>query len=95
MAITTTTRVDAANVSIVDVIASADADVAAAVPHGLEVAPLDVTLVPLLPNFFTSLWTVGVVTATTINLVKANAVGSGDADAQVRVIARMPPDQTR
>lgn len=73
-----------------DVIADADGDVAAVVPHGFGVIPENVVLVPLQPEFYTSLWTVGVVDATNINLVKANAVGSGDAAAQVQVVAQLP-----
>lgn len=73
-----------------DVIADADADVAAVIPHGFGAIPENVVLVPLQPEFYTSLWTVGVVDATNINLVKANAVGSGDAAAQVQVVAQLP-----
>lgn len=73
-----------------DIIADADADVAAVITHGFGAAPVDISLVPLNTDFFVSTWTLGVVDATEINLAKANAVGSGNAAAQVRVIARLP-----
>ena len=72
------------------VIASADGDVAAVVPHGLGVAPSKVSLRPVLPNFYTSTWTVGVIDAVNVNLVKANAVGSGNAGVQVVCEAEAP-----
>lgn len=95
MAVSFVTQLDGADITIVDVISDADADVAAAVPHGLEKASVDVTIVPLLANFFLSTWYVAGVTATLVNLVKANAVGSGDGDPQCRVIIRALPGETR
>jgi hypothetical protein len=95
MAVSFVTQLDGADVTVVDVIADADADVAAAVPHGLEKASVDVHLIPLLVNFYTSAWFVAGVTATVVNLTKANAVGSGDGDPQCRVIIRNVPGETR
>jgi hypothetical protein len=73
-----------------NIIASADTDVAAVIPHGFGAIPKNVVLVPLLANAYVSTWTVGVVDATNINLVKANAVGSGNVAAQVQVVAQLP-----
>jgi len=73
-----------------DVEATANGDVAAVLPHGLRAIPLHVTLVPLLPNFYVSAWTLGVVDATNVNLVKANAVGSGAQGNQIRVLISRP-----
>lgn len=90
MAVTVTANYAGTYTKTWDVIADADADTAAVIPHGFGVIPENVVLVPLQPEFYTSLWTVGVVDATNINLVKANAVGSGDAAAQVQVVAQLP-----
>ena len=73
-----------------DVEATANGDVAAVLPHGLRAIPLHVTLVPLLPNFYVSTWTVGVVDAVNVNLVKANVAGSGVAGNQIRVLILRP-----
>lgn len=95
MAVTITNQFAGAEVLVADVIATADADVAAVVPHGFGTAPLRITLTPLLPNFYLSAPEVGLVDGTNINLVMQNAVGSGDADAQIRVIAQLNPDVDR
>lgn len=77
---------------IADIEATADADVAFAFAHGLGEVPRDVTFLPLQAEYFVSTPTLGVVDATNINGVMANAVGSGVAGAQIRVIARVTPE---
>lgn len=73
-----------------DIIASADADVAAVIAHGFGIAPVAVWMTPLDTDFYVSTWTLGVIDATNINLAKANAVGSGNPAAQLRVTAMLP-----
>jgi hypothetical protein len=86
---------------VADVIATADADVAATIPHGLGVVPTDVTLTPGGQTAAAgaaaqlSLWAVTLIDATNVVLVATNAVGSGDAAAQCRVIAAIPHTLTR
>ena len=80
---------------IADVESTADADVAAVIPHGLGKAPPDITFSPLQVEAYTSAPSIGVVDDTNINLVLANAVGSGVAGNQLRVIARLLPDEER
>lgn len=67
---------------------SADADVAAVIPHGLGGTPEFVILVPLNVLAYVGQVAKGVVDGTNINLVKANVGGSGGA--QVEVIAYRP-----
>lgn len=95
MAVSQNVVFSGSNELTVDVIATADADVAAAVPHNFGTSQIGVILVPLAAEFFLSTWFVASVTATTINLTKANAVGSGAAGAQVRVLAFMAEGQSR
>lgn len=95
MAVTVTTQQQNPTELIADVEATADADVAAVIPHGFGQAPLAIELVPLQTEFFTSAPNLGVVDATNINLVMQNAVGSGVAGDQIRVIARLPENVTR
>lgn len=81
---------------VADIIASADADVGPlAVPHLLGSVPVEVTLTPLLAVAHVSEWVVSGIDATNIELVKANAVGSGDADPQVRLCVRLDPYRRR
>lgn len=81
---------------IADVIADADADVAATIPHGLGVVPTDVSLTPGGQTAAAgaaaqlSLWAITLIDATNVVLVATAGVGSGDAAAQVRVIAAVP-----
>lgn len=90
MALSNTLVRQAAEVNVTDVTATADADVGPHnVPHGLASTPLDVSLTPLQVEAYTSAWIVSSVTATNVVLTKANAVGSGVAGVQVRVVARL------
>lgn len=95
MAVTVTTQYAGPTLVIADIESDADADVAAQFAHGLGQAPLEITLTPLQVEFYTSAPNVGVVDATNINLVMANAVGSGVAGDQIRVVARLRPDLRR
>lgn len=88
-AVTVTAIRETAEVHVSDVEATADADVAAVVPHGLGSIPLDVSITPLLVAAYTSAWFVASVDATNVNLTAANAVGSGAAGDQIRVVARL------
>lgn len=73
---------------VADVISDADADVGPYdIPHLLGSVPVHFTIVPLLANYYLNEWHVSGVDATNISLTGANAVGAGDADPQVRVIA--------
>lgn len=90
MAFANTVVRESAEVAVLDVAATADADVGPHnVPHGLASIPLDVSIVPLQVEAYTSAWIVSGITATNIALTKANAVGSGVAGAQIRVVARL------
>lgn len=95
MAVTVTITEQGADFVVADVEATADADVAAAITHGLGTAPIIIHLEPLQVEFYTSAPNIGVVNATTLNLVMANAVGSGVAGDQIRVIAHINPKSTR
>ena len=96
MAISSTVARQTAEVHISDVIATADADVGPFdVAHGLGSIPLDVTITPVLAVATLSAWIVSAVDATNIELTKANAVGSGDADIQLRVAGRLDPLRER
>ena len=92
MAVTVTPVFSDGQKVIADVEASADADVAAVIPHGLPAAPTDIKLTPLLPEFYVSTPTVGVVDGTNINLVMSAAAGSGAVGNQIRVTARVTPE---
>jgi len=78
------------NQSIATVQATADADVAAVIPHGLGAIPEQVTFEPLLAEHYLSATTVGVIDATNVNLVMENAVGAGAATPQLRVVIHRP-----
>jgi hypothetical protein len=76
---------------IVDVTASADADTTATIPHLMGVAPLEVTLCPLVQaTAALSLWAATSIGATNVVLTKATTAGSGGAAAQVRCIISLP-----
>ncbi len=96
MAFANTAIRETANVSITDVESTADADVGPHnVPHGLGHVPLEISLLPLQVESYTSAWIVSGVTATDVELTAANAVGSGVAGDQVRVIAHSDPLRSR
>jgi len=86
---------------IADVIATADADVAATVPHGLGAVPADVQVAPGGQTAAAgaaaqlSLWAVTLIDAINVVLVATAGVGSGDAAAQVRITAALPHTLTQ
>ena len=91
MAVTVTNIFQGTDSSINDIIATADADAAAVVPHGLggAVAPGEVYITPrnvAIPKTAAT----GVVDTTNVNLVLGVVVGSGNAAAQLRVITKRP-----
>lgn len=90
MAVTVTPVVAGVTAKSWDIIATADADAAAVIPHGFGAIPEAIQLTPLLAAAYTSVWTLGVVDATNINLVKGTGGGSGTANAQLRVNAQLP-----
>lgn len=75
--------------------ATADADVAAVIPHGFASIPQLVFFTALQPEFYLSAPLIGVVDATNINVTMSNAVGSGDAAPQIQVVAFTPHTRTR
>lgn len=90
MAFTITNVITEAEVFVADVEAALDADVGPLnVPHGLQAAPNRVTLTPLLVNYYLSNFIVSAIGAVNIELTKVNAVGSGVAGDQVRVVATL------
>ena len=90
MAINLTVVRPGARTVIIDVESDADADVAAVIPHGLGFPVEDIQLSPLMAEYYLSAPTIGVVDAVNINLVLVNAVGSGVAGDQIRVIISRP-----
>jgi len=87
MAVTLTVVLNQGNRRIVDVVAGADADTTATIPHGMADAAIkEVTLLPLLQVVAgLSLWAVTLQDAVNITCTKSVAVGSGNAGAQLRV----------
>lgn len=86
MAVTITETDDAGRRKIFDIEATADADVTATIPHELAGAPSRVWLVPMAAEFYTSAPYISTLDATNIVVTMANAVGSGVAGTQIRVI---------
>lgn len=97
MAVTIVKVFQGTNISINDVIATADGDVAATIPHGLGGAPVEVYLTPLLSQALTALsaWAVATppatgITATNLVLTKLASTGSGNAVVQLRTVCKSP-----
>lgn len=91
MAVTVTPVLSGANLHIADITATADADIAAVVPHGLGSTPTIVLLTDMLTVVSAlSAWAYGVIDATNVNVVATAAVGSGDAAVQLRVTVSLP-----
>lgn len=87
MAVTLVNVLVRGNLKVVDVTASADADVTANIPHGMgNAAVKKVIILPLLQAAAgLSLWAVTTQDAINIVCTKSAAVGSGNAAAQLRV----------
>lgn len=91
MAVNLTTVLAGAQMSIVDVEATADGDTTATIPHGLPSAPEVVILTGLQAEAETlSDWVATTIDATNVVLTKQTDVGSGAAGDQVRMIAMTP-----
>lgn len=71
------------------VIATADADVAAVIPHGLPGVPDEVIIERVDAAAILSDWILGVIDDTNVNLIATSAVSSGDAAIQINVIAKI------
>lgn len=92
MAVTVTSIFQGPDTSINDVIATADADAAAVIPHGLAAAPAEVQFRPLILAGTVKTWAASAagVDATNVNCVMGVAVGGGNAAAQQRITAKRP-----
>lgn len=92
--VTITTVLAGTDMSVFDVVASADGDAAATIVHGLGAAPLEVQLLPMLSLALTALpmWAAPLATidATNVVLAKLTSTGSGSATKQLRVICKRP-----
>lgn len=75
-----------------DVIATADGDTTATIPHGLGAAPAEVTITKTLSQALAaeSSWSVTTIDATNVVCTKLATAGSGNAAAQLRVIIKRP-----
>lgn len=91
-AVTVTTVLAGVTTFIADVEATADADVTTGnIAHGLGAVPQLLTLCPLLQaEAALSQWAITTADATNLVATAANAVGSGGAGNQVRLIASLP-----
>lgn len=92
MSVTITNVIAGTNMFVADIVASADADTAATVPHGLGAAPALYGQTPTLSLGLTALpaWTQQAPDATNLNLTKLASTGSGSATKQLRVWAMLP-----
>ena len=77
-------------VKVFTVIATADADTTATIPHTLTGTPLDISFMPMTAAGVLSAWTFTSADATNVVLTKATAVGSGAAPIQLRVTIALP-----
>ncbi len=75
---------------VVDVTATADADTAAVIPHGMASTPKEVTLTALLDVAITARWFVASIDGTNVNLTKTNVASSSNASPQLRVVIGLP-----
>jgi hypothetical protein len=94
MAVTITNIFQGVDASVNDIIATADADAAATIPHGLGSLPFIPTeayamgrLVGAAVPKFVGLTSID---GTNVNLTLGTAVGSGNAGAQLRVYRKRP-----
>lgn len=96
MAVTVTTVLAGTSRFIADIESTADADITSGnIAHGLGAIPLSVKLTPLLTEFFTSAPNVSTIDGTNLVVTLANAVGSGVANAQMRIEAELPHSLVR
>lgn len=90
MAVIVTSVVATGNRKIADVEATADADAAAVIPHGMAAAPKVVIITPTKSNGVLKGWYVDSIDATNVNLACGVAGGSGVAGNQIRVTIELP-----
>lgn len=96
MALSSTVIRRAANTFIGGLISTVDADTGPlVVPHFLGSVPLEVWIAPVQVEHWTSAWIISDVDDTNIDMLAANAVGSGVAGVQTWVFARVDPYRTR
>lgn len=90
--LTTVLAITKGTMNIQDVVASADGDTTATLPHLLVNIPLFVTATQLLSQALTALsaWAAGTIDATNVVLTKLTSTGSGSATKQLRVVAWAP-----
>ncbi len=90
--VTITTVFDGPDSFIADVVASADGDVTATIPHLIGATPEEVYLIPTLSQALTALsgWAATTIDATNVVCTKLASTGSGSATKQLRVIAKRP-----
>lgn len=90
MAVTVTKVFDGNDLEVFEIEATADADIAGVLTHGLGAAPVIVSVCPLLAAAYTSQWRMTGRTAADVTMTKGNAVGSGAAGVQLRVTLSRP-----
>lgn len=75
-----------------DVVATADADTTATIPHGLGAVPGEVHILKTLSQALAaeSSWAVTTIDATNVVCTKLATAGSGNAAAQLRVTIKRP-----
>lgn len=89
-AVTIANVLDGTTAKIVDVTATADADTQAVITHSFGVAPLTVTLTPMVAAARVSDWIVLSIGTTNVTVGKTTGTTSGDAGVQLRVDLQMP-----
>lgn len=90
MAVTVTLVRQGRTDAVYDVEATLDADVLAALPHTLAVAPERVTITPLLAAAYLSTPWVSALGAAQVDISMSAAVGSGAVGNQFRVVLELP-----
>jgi len=71
------------------VIATADGDTTATIPHGLPAIPDEVVIERLTGAAILSDWLITTVDATNVVLTKTTAAGSGAAPIQINVVSKV------
>lgn len=92
MAVSSNTVFQGPDTFIADVTATANGDTGISIPHGLSPGvPVEVYLTRLRQvSGAASKWAASILTDTSVTLSKSTAGGSGDSEAQVRVIVKKP-----
>lgn len=92
MSVTITNVLAGTNTFIATVVASADGDTTATIPHGMAAVPKEVNITQTLSQALTALsaWAAVTIDATNIVCTKLTSTGSGSATSQLRVTAKTP-----